>query len=159
MICLFFQLYWKRNRYVLLLIFYIVTIGGFFIKKLGYEFFPLNVLTMIGFLMTYHLLNDSRKPLLMVKRVLAAGTAVFFTLHLNPFYNLADAAFTISHPEVSDVVDANFRPVSVKEAKQTVTVFSDREPLSICQLPTRIFITFIISKRKITMRTLTAGRE
>ncbi|MEC1367458.1 hypothetical protein P9D30_13330 [Bacillus licheniformis] len=128
MICLFFQLYWKRNRYVLLLIFYIVTIGGFFIKKLGYEFFPLNVfLTMIGFLMTYHLLNDSRKPLLMVKRVLAAGTAVFFTLHLNPFYNLADAAFTISHPEVSDVVDANFRPVSVKEAKQTVSSFFPTE--------------------------------
>lgn len=124
MICLFFQLYWKRNRYVLLLIFYIVTIGGFFIKKLGYEFFPLNVfLTMLGFLMTYHLLNGSRKPFLGVKRFLAAGTAVFFTLLLNPFYNLADAAFTISHPEVSELVDANFRPVSVKEAKQTVSSF------------------------------------
>ncbi|MCY9371302.1 hypothetical protein [Bacillus haynesii] len=124
MICLFFQLYWKRNRYVLLLIFYIVTIGGFFIKKLGYEFFPLNVfLTMLGFLMTYHLLNGSRKPFLGVKRFLAAGTAVFFPLLLNPFYNLADAAFTISHPEVSELVDANFRPVSVKEAKQTVSSF------------------------------------
>jgi len=130
MICLFFQLYWKRNRYVLLLIFYIVTIGGFFIKKLGYEFFPLNVfLTMLGFLMTYHLLNGSRKPFLMVKRVLAAGTAVFFTLLLNPFYNLADAAFTISHPEVSDVVDANFQPVSVKEAKQTVSSFFPTDSL------------------------------
>ncbi|WHH53398.1 hypothetical protein QKW55_12675 [Bacillus paralicheniformis] len=130
MICLFFQLYWKRNRYVLLSIFYIVTIGGFFIKKLGYEFFPLNVfLTMLGFLMTYHLLNGSRKPFLMVKRVLAAGTAVFFTLLLNPFYNLADAAFTISHPEVSDVVDANFQPVSVKEAKQTVSSFFPTDSL------------------------------
>ncbi len=130
MICLFFQLYWKRNRYVLLLIFYIVTIGGFFIKKLGYEFFPLNVfLTMLGFLMTYHLLNGSRKPFLMVKRVLAAGTAVFFTLLLNPFYNLADAAFTISHPEVSDVVDANFQPVSVKKAKQTVSSFFPTDSL------------------------------
>ncbi|MCY8008343.1 hypothetical protein MOJ76_08485 [Bacillus haynesii] len=130
MICLFFQLYWKRNRYVLLLIFYIVTIGGFFIKKLGYEFFPLNVfLTMLGFLMTYHLLNGSRKPFLMAKRVLAAGTAVFFTLLLNPFYNLADAAFTISHPEVSDVVDANFQPVSVKEAKQTVSSFFPTDSL------------------------------
>ena len=128
MICLFFQLYWKRNRYVLLLIFYIVTIGGFFIKKLGYEFFPLNVfLTMLGFLMTYHLLNGSRKPFLMVKHALAAGTAVFFTLLLNPFYNLADAAFTISHPEVSDVVDVNFQPVSVKEAKQTVSSFFPTE--------------------------------
>ncbi|MFB6497595.1 hypothetical protein [Bacillus haynesii] len=128
MICLFFQLYWKRNRYVLLLIFYIVTIGGFFIKKLGYEFFPLNVfLTMLGFLMTYHLLNGSRKPFLGVKRFLAAGTAVFFTLLLNPFYNLADAAFTISHPEVSELVDANFRPVSVKEAKQTVSSFFPTE--------------------------------
>ncbi|MGU9501233.1 hypothetical protein [Bacillus paralicheniformis] len=130
MICLFFQLYWKRNRYVLLSIFYIVTIGGFFIKKLGYEFFPLNVfLTMLGFLMTYHLLNGSRKPFLMVKRVLAAGTALFFTLLLNPFYNLADAAFTISHPEVSDVVDANFQPVSVKEAKQTVSSFFPTDSL------------------------------
>lgn len=130
MICLFFQLYWKRNRYVLLSIFYIVTIGGFFIKKLGYEFFPLNVfLTMLGFLMTYHLLNGSRKPFLMVKRVLAAGTAVFFTLLLNPFYNLADAAFTISHPEVSDVVDANFQPVSVKEAKQIVSSFFPTDSL------------------------------
>ncbi|WP_239693256.1 hypothetical protein, partial [Bacillus haynesii] len=128
MISLFFQLYWKRNRYVLLLIFYIVTIGGLFIKKLGYEFFPLNVfLTMLGFLMTYHLLNGSRKPFLMVKRVLTAGTAVFFTLLLNPFYNLADAAFTISHPDVSDVVDANFQPVSVKEAKQTVSSFFPTE--------------------------------
>ncbi|MCY9154780.1 hypothetical protein [Bacillus haynesii] len=128
MICLFFQLYWKRNRYVLLLIFYIVTIGGFFIKKLGYKFFPLNVfLTMLGFLMTYHLLNGSRKPFLMVKHALAAGTAVFFTLLLNPFYNLADAAFTISHPEVSDVVDVNFQPVSVKEAKQTVSSFFPTE--------------------------------
>lgn len=130
MICLFFQLYWKRNRYVLLLIFYIVTIGGFFIKKLGYEFFPLNVfLTMLGFLMTYHLLNGSGKPFLGVKRVLAAGTAVFFTLLLNPFYNLADAAFTISHPEVSELVDANFRPVSVKEAKQTVSSFFPTDSL------------------------------
>ncbi|WP_240486333.1 hypothetical protein [Bacillus haynesii] len=128
MICLFFQLYWKRNRYVLLLIFYIVTIGGFFIKKLGYEFFPLNVfLTMLGFLMTYHLLNGSRKPFLGVKRVVTAGTAVFFTLLLNPFYNLADAAFTISHPEVSELVDANFRPVSVTEAKQTVSSFFPTE--------------------------------
>ncbi|MFC8148442.1 hypothetical protein ACFUP3_01820 [Bacillus paralicheniformis] len=130
MISLFFQLYWKRNRYVLLLIFYIVTIGGFFIKKLGYEFFPLNVfLTMLGFLMTYHLLNGSRKPFLRVKRVLTAGTAVFFTLLLNPFYNFADAAFTISHPEVSDVVDANFQPVSVKEAKQTVSSFFPTDSL------------------------------
>lgn len=130
MICLFFQLYWKRNRYVLLLIFYIVTIGGFFIKKLGYEFFPLNVfLTMLGFLMTYHLLNGTRKPYLIVKRVLAGGTAVFFTLLLNPFYNLADAAFTISHPEVSELVDVNFQPVSVKEAKQTVSSFFPTDSL------------------------------
>ncbi|XBO87147.1 hypothetical protein AAGG52_09610 [Bacillus licheniformis] len=65
----------------------------------------------------------------MVKRVLAAGTAVFFTLLLNPFYNLADAAFTISHPEVSELVDANFRPVSVKEAKQTVSSFFPTDSL------------------------------
>ncbi|MEC1260712.1 hypothetical protein P9D34_09675 [Bacillus swezeyi] len=124
MLCLFFQLYWKRNRYVLLGIFYTVTLGGFFTKKFGYEFFPLSVfLTMLGFLMTYHLLNGSAKPYLLMKRVLAAGTAVFFTLLLNPFYNLADAAFTVSHPYVSDVFDANIQPVSVKEARKTVSSF------------------------------------
>ncbi|MDI5788177.1 hypothetical protein PO124_06155 [Bacillus licheniformis] len=68
MICLFFSFIGKETV-TFSFDFYIVTIGGFFIKSLDTNFSAERISDNDRFLMTYHLLNDSRKPLLMVKRV------------------------------------------------------------------------------------------
>ncbi len=129
----FFKLYWRTNK-ILLGLFYTLIIGLLVLLLAPYPnqiskdygaVMPYTIyLTMAGFLMSYHLFQKSGKVYVRVNKWLPMAVMVFFVLLLNPIYNIATAAFSVSKPiNVHDSFNFVGEHISSEKAEQILKSF------------------------------------
>ncbi|MCM2582031.1 hypothetical protein ACQXR1_10075 [Bacillus sp. ATD] len=129
----FFKLYWRTNK-ILLGLFYTLIIGLLVLLLAPYPnqiskdygaVMPYTIyLTMAGFLMSYHLFQKSGMVYVRVNKWLPMAVMVFFVLLLNPIYNIATAAFSVSKPiNVHDSFNYVGEHISSEKAEQILKSF------------------------------------
>lgn len=129
----FFKLFWRKNK-ILLGLFYTLIIGLLVLLLAPYPnqiskdygaVMPYTIyLTMAGFLMSYHLFQKSGKVYVRVNKWLPMAVMVFFVLLLNPIYNIATAAFSVSKPiNVHDSFNFVGEHISSEKAEQILKSF------------------------------------